>query len=145
MEMRDAVVINAPVDEVWKVFADFGSYPEWNPFLRSFEGTIARAEKVLVKMDLGPFVMPVRPVLTVVDPPRELGWVVELGSSFLYTVDRRFRFDPLDAGRTHFVQSETARGFLSPVISAALFVPVLRGYRAFNQALKRRVEGGEKS
>ena len=71
---------------------------------------------------------------------RQLSWVVEQGSSFLYNVERHFRFDPLPDNRTHFVQSETSAGFLSPLIGSALFVPVVKGYRAFNQALKARVE-----
>jgi hypothetical protein len=140
MEIRDSIVVNAPVERVWEVFRDFGSYPEWNPFLKSFEGRIEPAERVSVKMDMGLFVMPVKPVLTVVEPPRELSWVVEQGSSFLYTVNRHFRFDALDGSRTHFVQSEESTGFLSPVISAFLFVPVVKGYRKFNLALKERAE-----
>jgi hypothetical protein len=140
MEIRDSIVINAPVERVWEVFRDFASYPEWNPFLRSFEGRIEPAEKVSVKMDMGPVTMPIKPVLTVVEPPRELSWVVEQGSSFLYTVNRHFRFDPLGDSRTHFVQSEESAGFLSPVVSAFLFVPVVKGYRKFNLALKERVE-----
>lgn len=140
MEIRDSIVINAPVEKVWEVFRDFSSYPEWNPFIRSFEGRIARSEKVLVKLDMGPYVMPITPVLTVVEPPRELSWLVEQGSSFLYNVERHFHFDPLPDDQTHFVQSETSAGFLSPVIGAFLFVPVVKGYRAFNQALKARVE-----
>lgn len=141
MEIRDSIVIKAPVERVWEVFRDFGSYPEWNPFIRSFEGKIEPAERVSVKMDMGPFVMPIKPVLTAVDPPRELSWVVEQGSSFLYTVNRHFRFDPLPKSQTHFVQSEESSGFLSPAISALLFVPVVKGYRKFNMALKARVEG----
>jgi hypothetical protein len=140
MQIRDSIVINAPVERVWEVFRDFASYPEWNPFLNSFEGRIEPAEKVSVKMDLGPFVLPIKPVLTAVEPPRQLSWVVELGSSFLYTVNRRFQFDPLGDSRTHFVQSEESTGFLSPVISVFLFVPVVNGYRKFNLALKERVE-----
>jgi hypothetical protein len=140
MEIRDAVVIDAPVEEVWEVFRDFDSYPDWNPFLRSFTGRIAASEKVSVKLDMGLYEMPITPVLTVVDPPNELSWVVEQGSSFLYEVRRHFRLDPLGDSRTHFVQSETSTGFLSPLIGAFLFVPVVKGYRAFNQALKARVE-----
>jgi hypothetical protein len=140
MEIRDAIVINAPVEQVWEVFSDTDSYPEWNPFITSFQGKLGQSEKVLVKMDMGPFVMPITPVLTVVQPPNELSWVVEQGSSFLYNVERHFRLDPLNGSRTHFVQSETASGFLSPLISAFLFVPVVKGYRALNQALKARVE-----
>lgn len=140
MEVRDAIVIDAPVERVWEVFADTGSYPDWNPFIKSFEGKLGPSEKVLVKMDMGMFVMPITPVLTVVQPPNELSWVVEQGSSFLYSVDRHFRFDPLNDSQTHFVQSESSTGFLSPAISAVLFVPVVKGYRALNRALKARVE-----
>jgi hypothetical protein len=140
MHIRDSVVIDAPVETVWEVFRDFDSYPDWNPFIKSFTGRIAPSEKVSVKLDMGLYVLPVTPVLTVVQPPNELSWVVEQGSSFLYEVRRHFRFDPLGNAQTHFVQSETSRGFLSPVIGAFLFVSVVKGYRAFNQALKARVE-----
>ena len=140
MEIRDAVVIDAPVEKVWEVFRDFDAYPDWNPFIKSFTGRIAPSEKVSVRLDMGLYIMPITPVLTVVEPPRELSWVVEQGSSFLYEVRRHFRLDPLGDSQTHFVQSETSTGLLSGVIGAFLFVPVVRGYRAFNQALKERVE-----
>ncbi len=143
MQIRDSIVIKAPVDRVWEEFRDFASYPEWNPFITSFEGKIAPSERVAVKLCMGRWTMPISPVLTIVEPERQLSWVVEQGSSFIYNVERHFLFDPLPGNRTHFIQSETSAGFLSPLIGAVLFVPVVKGYRKFNQALKARVEGTE--
>ncbi len=30
------IIINAPIDPVWNILVDFDSYPEWNPFIKSF-------------------------------------------------------------------------------------------------------------
>ncbi len=42
------VEIAAPVARVWDVLADFDSYPEWNPFIKSITGQLACREKLSV-------------------------------------------------------------------------------------------------
>lgn len=140
MELRESIVIHAPVARVWEAFRDFAALGEWNPFLRRMEGTIAVGERPRVAERMFGLDMPLRPTLTVVEPPHLLRWRVTLGSPALYTVERSFIFDPLGDDRTHAVQSTDGSGVLAPLITAALFVPVLRGYRRSNAALKERVE-----
>ena len=37
-ELHTEIEIAAPPERVWAVLTDFGSYPEWNPFIRQISG-----------------------------------------------------------------------------------------------------------
>ena len=32
------IEINAPASRVWEILTDFGSFPQWNPFIRQVSG-----------------------------------------------------------------------------------------------------------
>ncbi len=124
MEIRDAIIINAPVEQVWEVFSGHRLLPGVEPVHHQLPGQLGQSEKVLVKMDMGSFILPITPVLTVVQPPNELSWVVEQGSSFLYNVERHFRLDPLNWEPDPF-RAVGDRGRVS--VAADLSVPVRPG------------------
>jgi hypothetical protein len=84
--------------------------------------------------------MTFRPRVTVVEPGRELRWLATLGRPGVFDVDRAFQIEPRDGG-VMFVMSEECTGWLTPVLFATnLEAQLYRGYDAFNEALRRRVE-----
>ena len=86
--------------------------------------------------------MTFKPRVTVVEPNRELRWLATLGRPGVFDVDRAFLIEPHDGG-VRFVMSEECTGWLTPVMFATnLEAQLYRGYDAFNQALRRRVEQG---
>ena len=137
------VAIDASPERVWAVLTDFPSFPAWNPFIRSARGRLLPGERLTITLLLGRRLVTFRPHLTVVDQPRELRWIARQLMPGLFDVDRRFLIEPVGTSGCRFVQSETGSGLLAPVLMRLMRRGILRGYRAFNAALKSRVEGAE--
>ena len=139
--IKTETIINAPAERVWAQMTDFASFPSWNPFMLAAEGRLEPGErlKVRLRLDHG-MKMTFRPRVTVVEPNRELRWLATLGRPGVFDVDRRFLIEPRDGG-VRFVMSEECTGWLTPVMFAPnLEAQLYRGYDAFNEALRKRVE-----
>jgi hypothetical protein len=139
--IKTETVINAPAERVWAEMTDFGSFPSWNPFVREASGRLEPGEQLKIRLQLDRMKMTFKPRVTVVEPNRELRWLATLGRPGVFDVDRAFQIEPRDRG-VLFVMSEECTGWLTPVMFATnLEAQLYRGYDAFNDALRRRVEG----
>ncbi len=140
-ELRAEIEIDADPDTVWGVLTDFGSYPDWNPFIRSIEGapTAGSTLKVRLQPSEGRGIT-LGPVVTVDEPRRAFGWLGRLGGvPHLFDGAHRFDLEPIDGGRrTRFVQSERFRGILVPLVRRSVLPPTLRGFEAMNRAIGDR-------
>ena len=139
--IKTETTINAPAERVWAEMTDFESFPSWNPFVRKAQGRLEEGErlKIQLRLDHG-LPMTFRPRVTVVQPNRELRWLATLGRPGVFDVDRAFQIEPRDGG-VRFVMSEECTGWLTPVMFATnLEAQLYRGYDAFNEALRKRVE-----
>ena len=139
--IKTETLINARAEAVWAAMTDFPSFPSWNPFVRRAEGRLEPGSrlKIRLRLDHG-LPMTFRPRVTVVEPNRELRWLATLGRPGVFDVDRAFQIEPHDGG-VRFVMSEECTGWLTPVMFATnLEAQLYRGYDAFNEALRRRVE-----
>ena len=131
--------ISAPPEALWAVLADFEHYPEWNPLIRSVQGspgpgaklrlTIARPDK---SGEIG------RMNVRIVEwkPRRALGWRGNLWPIF----DGRhwFRLSP-DRDGTLIEHGEDMRGIYPLILGKrgrARFAPY---YQALNEALAKRL------
>jgi hypothetical protein len=140
--IKTETIINAPAERVWAEMTDFASFPKWNPFIREAHGKLVPGEKLKIRLLLDHGVrMTFRPRVTVVEPNRELRWLATLGRPGVFDVDRAFQIEPRDENSVRFVMSEECSGWLTPVMFATnLEAQLYRGYDAFNEALRRRVE-----
>jgi hypothetical protein len=139
--IKTETVIKAPAERVWAEMTDFGSFPSWNPFVREASGRLEPGEQLKIRLQLDRMKMTFKPRVTVVEPGRELRWLATLGRPGVFDVDRAFQIEPRDGG-VLFVMSEECTGWLTPVMFATnLEAQLYRGYDAFNNALRRRVEG----
>jgi hypothetical protein len=120
---------------------DFSSFPTWNPFVREATGRLEPGEKLKIRLRLDHGMkMTFRPEVKVVEPNRELRWLATMVRPGVFDVDRAFQIEPRDEG-VLFVMSEECTGWLTPVMFATnLEAQLYRGYDAFNEALRRRVE-----
>jgi hypothetical protein len=140
--IKTETIIKADPERVWAEMTDFDSFPDWNPFVRKAQGRLEPGEqlKIQLRLDHG-LPMTFRPRVTVVEPGRELRWLATLGRPGVFDVDRAFQITPRDDGSVMFVMSEECTGWLTPVLFATnLEAQLYRGYDAFNEALRRRVE-----
>jgi hypothetical protein len=140
--IKTETIIKAPAEQVWAEMTDFASFPNWNPFVREASGTLAPGERLKIRLALDHGLkMTFKPRVTVVEPNRELRWLATLGRPGVFDVDRAFQIVPHNGG-VRFVMSEECTGWLTPVMFATnLEAQLYRGYDAFNEALRKRVEG----
>jgi uncharacterized protein YndB with AHSA1/START domain len=49
-EIHTDILINADPEKIWKILTDFDNYPNWNPFIRSVKGKVARGNYISVML-----------------------------------------------------------------------------------------------
>lgn len=123
------------------MLTDFKLYPAWNPFIVSVSGVLEARRRLAVRIvpwegRLWRF----RPRIVHVTEERELCWLGRVGLPRVFDGRHCFELQPDGPGRTRFVQRETFRGLLVPLVPRSMFDAVGRGFEAMNEALKSRVE-----
>lgn len=135
------IEIEAPAERVWQVLTDFGRYPEWNPFLRSVEGSVLKRGRLKVTLQPdGRKPLHYRPRVVTLRPPRELRWTARLPVPGLLRGEHRFVVERLDDRRSRLIHEKRVRGLLVPFMRRRLEGPVKRGFEAMGLALKRTAE-----
>lgn len=135
------IEIDAAPDAVCQVLADFGAYPDWNPFIPSIEGVQEVGERLTVR--LAPpdgRAMTFNPSVRAFDESRELRWLGHLLLPGVFDGEHSFRLEPNTAGGTTFTQSETFRGVLAFPMLWFIRKNTTRGFQDMNEALKARAE-----
>ena len=140
--IRSEIDIHAPVVRVWELLADLASYPDWNPFIRRAEGTLAQGERLRLELQIPDGMrMKIRPRLITVIEQAEIRWIGHLMVPGLFDGNHRFVLTPLAPARTRLLQQETFRGALVPVFGRWIGAGARRGFEAMNRAAKARLEG----
>ena len=138
--MSATIQIDAPPEAVWAVLTDLARYPEWNPLFREASGEVAVGSRITLRSvhPANGRLMTVRPRITAADPGAELSWVSSLPG--IISGVHRFALTPAGGG-TRVEQSEAFRGVLT-AFSGKTFARAGASFRALNEALKKRAEGG---
>jgi hypothetical protein len=140
-EISTSIEIDAPAEAVWEVLADTGVYPEWNPFIRSFEGELVEGGRIAVRIEPpGGRAMEFKPRLLAVEPRRELRWRGRLLVPGLFDGEHRFALEPLGEDRCRLTQAESFSGLLVRPLAGAL-AATEQGFREMNEALKLLCDG----
>ncbi|MEJ2685703.1 MAG: SRPBCC domain-containing protein [Gammaproteobacteria bacterium] len=142
-ELYTEIGIAAGAEKVWRILLDFARYGEWNPLIRSVEGTAEVGAWLRVGID-----MPdgrrlrIRPTVVTVRPRRELGWIARLGVPGFLDGEHIFHIEALSDTQVTFIHREIFTGvlvlFLWPLLKRRLQV----GFEAMNSALRERAEAG---
>ena len=140
-EIRTEIEIAAAPERVWEILTNFSSFPEWNPYIRSASGEIGRGERLEVYLQPSEGCgMTFRPTVLNVDPGCEFRWLGHLLIPGVFDGEHVFEIEPAADSGVRFVQRETFRGLLAPLLLRLLENDTRRGFQEMNQALKTRVE-----
>ena len=119
---------------------DFAAYPDWNPFIRRISGELQVGAKLEVRIEPpGGRAMTFKPTVRAAEANRELRWLGRLLLPGIFDGEHSLRIEPLDGGRSRFVQSERFSGLLVGLVKGAL-AKTEAGFEQMNTALKTRVE-----
>ncbi len=133
--------IDAPPEAVWEVLLEFDTYPEWNPFVQSITGLPVEGERLEVTIrPPNSRAMTFTPDIIAVEPNRRLAWRGRLLVPFVFDGYHEFHLEPVgdDEQRTRFLQRETFRGALVPILLDE--DKIERGFKEMNRAIKERAE-----
>jgi hypothetical protein len=140
-ELRTEIEINAPAERVWSMLTDFGSFPEWNPFIRRLEGEAKQGAKLEVRLEPpGGRGMTFRPTIRRFEANREFAWLGRVVLPGVFDGEHVFAIEPVGSGKVRFVQRERFTGVLAPLILRMVGESTQRGFQEMNQALKERAE-----
>ena len=139
-ELRREIEIDAPPERVWAVVSDLVAYPEWNPFIRRIGGELREGARLEVRIEPpGGRAMTFKPTVRAVEANRELRWLGRLLLPGVFDGEHSLRIEPLDGGRSRFIQSERFSGLLVGLFGGTL-AKTEAGFEQMNTALRARVE-----
>ena len=139
-ELRREIEIDAPPERVWAVVTDFAAYPEWNPFIRRISGEPREGARLEVRIEPpGARATTFQPTVRAVEANREPRWLGRMVVPGVFDGEHSLRIEPLEGGRSRFVQSERFGGVLVAFVKGML-AKTEAGFEQMNAALKARVE-----
>jgi hypothetical protein len=131
--------IPAPVHAVWKVLTEVDAYAEWNSFLAIDRMPSAVGDRLVVTVRPGRRKMSFRPIVTALEPEREISWLGRFLIPGLCDGAHTLALEPLPNGHTRFRQREVFRGLLVPFMRS-MFRATDAGFAAMNADLAARVQ-----
>lgn len=140
-EIEESIEIAAGPSEVWWQLTNFGSYPDWNPFITRIDGEVREGARLSVTLNL--HAMPeitVRPKVMVVDPQRQLRWRGRMGIPNLFDGCHIFTIETTGVNRVCFKQRERFSGLFAPGGVSLIERSLRRSFREMNEALRQRAE-----
>jgi hypothetical protein len=139
-ELRREIEVDASPERVWVVVTDFAAYPDWNPFIRRISGELREGGRLEVQIQPpGARASTFKPTVRAVETNRELRWLGRLLVPGIFDGEHSLRIEPLESGRSLFVQSERFSGVLVGLVKGIL-AKTDAGFGQMNAALKARVE-----
>jgi hypothetical protein len=140
-QLRSQIDINATPEDVWQVLSDFGSYPQWNPFITRAEGEAKPDSRLVLRMQpVGARGTTVRPTVVEAAPGHRLRWQGRLGMPGIFDADHTVTITPREEGGVRLSQDEHFRGLLVPLLARSLDRHTQPAFEAMNAALKHRAE-----
>ena len=141
--IEEALVIDAAPERVWAVLADTDRYPQWNPYLEAWDGSLEPGAAVKIRLAQDDWENPrtIRIALQTIDAGRELRWTSTAGAPVIGHFDHGLRLVPEGSDATRLVHREEFRGWIAQFLGAApeRTAGTRRAFVAMNRALARRV------
>ncbi len=140
-EIKTEITIQANPERIWEVLTNFENYSNWNPFIKSIQGTVQVGEKIVVRLEPpGAKGMTFKPQVLAFEKNKEFKWIGHLLFPGLFDGEHRFELIDNGNGTTTFIHAERFKGILVRMLSKMLDGSTLNGFRAMNERLKIEVE-----
>ena len=136
----DNVIINAPLEKVWRTLIDVENYPRWNPFTTRVETTFVVGEPAILYVTLNAQQRVQHEVITTFEPSHTFAWASIMGAPFILKANRWQIVEALDGQHTQYETYETFDGLLVPLIMTLYRKDIQRGFETVGLALKKYVE-----
>lgn len=141
--VHSEIDIAAEPARVWELLSQLDGYADWNPSIAGLRGTLAEGERLWLRARMpGGIELGLRPVLTRLEPRRQLAWSAHLLSDRFFSAEHRFSIEPLPSGFTRFTQHETFDGWFAPIFALLFASRLQRAYGDANARLKSLAEDG---
>ncbi|WP_291722223.1 SRPBCC domain-containing protein [Bernardetia sp.] len=140
-QIQTSINIQSTPQKIWSILTDFKNYPNWNPFIKSIEGTPKVGNKIIAKIQPpNSNLMSFTPKVLVFDENKEFVWLGHLLFKGLFDGEHRFKLIDNQDGTTTFVQSENFKGLFVPIFKSQLDKNTRTGFELMNQKLKELAE-----
>jgi hypothetical protein len=140
-EIRTSIKINATHRQVWNTLVQTEKYPEWNPFITSFKGSIKVGEQVVAHIEPpGQKGMTFKPTILEVIENKTFRWLGKLFIKGLFDGEHIFEMIDNGDGTTTFIQREKFTGILVGLILKMIGNNTKAGFELMNETLKSKVE-----
>jgi hypothetical protein len=134
-----SIEIDAPAATVWAVLTDTAAYPQWNSFIRRWEGELGLGERQLVRIEpTDASGQTFRPRIVDLQPGRELTWLGRVGLPGVLDGRHRYAVESIGADRSRLVQAEVLSGALVPLFRRMLTVDTPAAFSRMNAELAAR-------
>ncbi len=140
--LRTEIIVKSSAERVWKTLMDFSGHAQWNPFIKSIEGSPQKGAALKVRMQPpGKSAMIFKPKVTEITEGKRFEWLGNLFISGIFDGRHYFEIEELGDGQVKFIQGEYFSGFLSGILWRSIGESTREGFVAMNTALKELVEG----
>jgi hypothetical protein len=139
-QIQTEIIIHASRDQVWNILTDFASYPEWNPFILSIEGTLTPGGRLKNTLKNGDKKMVFRPRIKELKPAFSFAWLGSLFFRGLFDGYHYFIIEETGTDQVRFIHGENFSGLLSGPILKKIGKDTRNNFITMNEALKRRAE-----
>lgn len=134
------VIINAPLEKVWRALLGVENYPRWNPFTPRIETTFVVGAPAILYVTMNDKQQRVQhEVITTFEPQHAFAWASIMGAPFILKANRWQILEEIDALHTQYQTYETFDGLLVPLVMALYRRDIQRGFDAVGPALKQYV------
>ena len=148
--MNDSLTITQQIDiyasrtQVWNVLSDLTSHNDWNPNFQVEEAPLHLETGAQARLCAAPGT-PQERMFTVeilqANPPALLEW--QGGEPGVFQGMHRFELQEQNLNQTRLINSESFNGEMAVTVLLMSRAVLMEEFAAFNETLKRRVEGNE--
>ncbi|MBD3322709.1 MAG: SRPBCC domain-containing protein [Chitinivibrionales bacterium] len=140
-QLSESIEISASPERIWKILADFDTYPQWNPFIRSIKGDMREGNRIRVILHPpGKKDFVVVPKVLSCKARSEFIWLGHLLVPGIFDGEHIFRIERIAENRTMFTQKELFNGLFLPFIWPSIKENTREAFIMMNQALKKKSE-----